>query len=67
MYESDRLYPPTDPALRQIASVPTLARWRHEKRGPRYRKFGSRVAYLGTDLNEYIVASAVETTDSRAA
>ena len=67
MFEVDRLYPPSDPALRPIASLPTLARWRHEKRGPRYRKFGSRVAYLGRDLNEYIAASAVETADSHAA
>ena len=67
MFEADRLYPPSDPALRPIASLPTLARWRHEKRGPRYRKFGSRVAYLGSDLNEYIAASAVETTNRPAA
>ena len=65
MFDPDRLYPPSDPALRQIASRATLARWRHENRGPRYRKFGSKVAYTGSDLNDYINASTVETADSR--
>ena len=67
MFDPERLYPPNDPALRDIASIPTLARWRHERRGPRYRKFGSRVAYLGRDLIAFVEASAIGTLDSRAA
>jgi len=44
----------------------TLARMRTEGRGPRYLKIGGRVFYRLTDLDAYIEAAVIETTDSRA-
>ena len=40
-------------------SSSTLNRWRVEGRGPRYRKFGSKVAYSVTDLNDYAAEATV--------
>ncbi|WP_420196549.1 helix-turn-helix transcriptional regulator [Microbacterium testaceum] len=41
-------------------SVPTLARWAAEGRGPRFRKAGSRCLYLRSDVLAWI-----ESLDSR--
>jgi predicted DNA-binding transcriptional regulator AlpA len=40
-------------AERTRISVATLRRWRLEKRGPRYSKFGSLVRYGESDLVEW--------------
>lgn len=40
-------------------SSSTLNRWRVECRGPRFRKFGSKVAYAITDLNDYAAEATV--------
>lgn len=45
----------------------TLDRMRSEGRGPRYMRLGSRIFYRRADLDAYLVACTVETTDSRAA
>ncbi|MDG9986851.1 helix-turn-helix domain-containing protein [Stenotrophomonas sp. GD04024] len=47
-------------------STSTLDKMRMEGRGPRYLKVGSRVFYRPEDLEIYLNASVVETTDSRA-
>ncbi len=60
-FDPDRHYRPQDEEMRLIARVTTLKQWRHEKRGPRYTKSGSRVLYLGRDLNAYLDARLVET------
>ncbi|MDX6081142.1 helix-turn-helix domain-containing protein [Xanthomonas campestris pv. incanae] len=44
----------------------TLEKMRHEGRGPRYVKIGGRVFYRQSDLDAYLEASVVETTESRA-
>lgn len=43
----------------------TLNKMRHEGKGPRYLKIGGRVFYRLQDLDAYLNASTVETTDSR--
>lgn len=40
-------------------SSSTLNRWRVECRGPRHRKFGSKVAYAITDLESYAAEAMV--------
>jgi excisionase family DNA binding protein len=45
-------------------TAPTLRRWRHEGRGPRYCKVGSSVRYKVADLEEFISKRIVETRDS---
>jgi len=47
-------------------SKSTLDKMRVEGRGPRYLKIGGRVFYRPADLDAYIEAAVIETTDSRA-
>lgn len=46
--------------------VSTLDKMRMQGRGPRYLKLGSRIFYRQSDLDAYLEAAVVETTDSRA-
>ena len=61
-FEDNHYYRPNDPALSIIATRGTLATWRWMGRGPRYRKFGNRILYLGSDLNAWLDAHVVEPT-----
>jgi predicted DNA-binding transcriptional regulator AlpA len=56
----------SDRVAAQILGMPwpTLRRWRHEGRGPKYSKQGSSVRYRIAWLQEYITAHVVETRDS---
>jgi hypothetical protein len=48
-----------------IGSTPaTLRRWRYEGRGPRYTKIGSTVRYKVADLESFVAARVVETSDT---
>ena len=64
MFEGDRLYLTGDPALLLLGRPSTLAHWRSEGRGPAYIKLGSRVAYRGSDLNQWVEAQTVRPTDT---
>lgn len=57
--DPDTFYNTDDEALRFIASKQTMARWRSEGKGPNYVKFGSRVAYKGSDLLDWIKTRTV--------
>ena len=57
----DLYYTPTAPELRPVAAVQTLARWRHEGRGPAYVKSGARVLYRGADVLAWLEANRVKT------
>lgn len=59
MFDDNKLYYATDPALRALAARQTLAHWRHEGRGPDYIKVGARVAYLGSALNRWLASRTV--------
>lgn len=59
MFEPDKLYLTSDPALLALGPYSTLAHWRSEGRGPAFVKLGSRVAYRGADLNEWLEAQTV--------
>ena len=63
--EPDRLYRPADPALRQLATVGTLAQWRHHCVGPPYIRYGNRVLYRGRDLLAWLEGHMVYPKDSR--
>ena len=43
-------------------SVATLRAWRHRGRGPRFLRLGRSVRYLPSDLDDFVRASAVDTT-----
>ena len=63
MFDDHKLYLAGDPALLVLGRPSTLAHWRCEGRGPTYIKLGSRVAYRGVDLNEWLAAQTVRPTD----
>jgi len=60
LFDSDKLYRPSDPAMRAIATEGTLAVWRCKGQGPAFFKIGCRVAYRGADLNAWLDARRVE-------
>jgi predicted DNA-binding transcriptional regulator AlpA len=61
---SETFIPDTIAATMIGLTAPTLRRWRHEGRGPRYCKVGSSVRYKVADLEEFISKRIVETRDS---
>ena len=61
MFEDDKLYLTSDPALKALGPYSTLAHWRSEGRGPNFIKIGSKAAYRGRDINEWLRARTVET------
>lgn len=65
MFDDNRLYLAGDPALRVIGRPSTLAHWRCAGRGPVYIKLGSRVAYSGFHLNEWLSSRTVRPTAER--
>ena len=60
MFQNDKLYLTGDPALKALGPYSTLAHWRSEGRGPAFIKLGSKVAYRGSDLNEWLNRQRVE-------
>lgn len=59
MFDPQKTYLATDPAVADGLHVGywTLARWRSEGKGPAYIQIsGRRVAYLGKDLNAWLMA-----------
>jgi hypothetical protein len=46
----------TELEVSQKISLATLRRWRLERRGPRFRKFGSLVRYGNDDLEQWMNA-----------
>ena len=60
MFDDNKLYLTSDPALKAIGPYSTLAHWRSEGRGPRFIKLGAKVAYRGSDLNEWLASRTVE-------
>ena len=67
MFDHGKFYLTDDPALRVLGPYSTLAHWRCEGRGPAYVKFGSRVAYAGAALNEWIGSRTIQPTEKKAA
>ncbi len=67
MFDDDTLYLAGDPALLKLGRPSTLAHWRSEGRGPAFIKLGSRVAYRGSDLKEWLQAQTVRPTDRQQA
>ena len=62
MFNPDKLYLTSDPALLALGTRSTLAHWRSEGRGPEYVKLGSRIGYAGAALNEWLKARTVRPT-----
>ena len=58
-FDDDRYYRTTDDELAVIATSGTLAQWRSRGTGPTYTRFGHRVLYRGSDLNDWLDAHVV--------
>lgn len=59
-FDDNTYYRPADEAMRLIATVGSLAQWRHYGQGPAFCKFGRRILYLGRDLNRWMDEHRVE-------
>ena len=59
-FDDSTYYRPADEAMRLIATVGSLAQWRHYGSGPPFTKFGRRILYLGRDLNRWMDEHRVE-------
>jgi len=62
-FDPDKYYRPQDDAMRLIATVGTLAVWRHQGKEPPYLRLGNRIVYPGKDLNLFLDACRVEPTE----
>ena len=62
-FEDDRYYRTDAPELRLLGTVGSLAQQRHRGEGPPYVKFGNRVLYEGSALNEWLDSHVVKTND----
>ena len=60
-FDPDRYYRTTDKDLEIIATRGTMNQWRHRGEGPRYVRYGNRVLYRGSDLNDFLDQHVVET------
>ena len=65
MFDDDTLYLAGDPALLKLGRPSTLAHWRSEGRGPAFIKLGSRVAYRGLHLNEWLAEQTIRPANGR--
>ena len=63
MFDESALYYTNDPALLKLAQYSTWAHWRSEGRGPAYVKLGSRVAYSGAALNDWLRSRTVQPSE----
>lgn len=62
----NQYYTPDAPEMRILGAVQTLARWRHEGKGPAYCK-GARILYRGADVLAWLEARRVQTDAPEAA
>ena len=67
MFDEKKLYFARDPAVLALAPYSTWAHWRSEGRGPEYLKIGSRVAYSGAALNQWLASRTVRPAQTAAA
>lgn len=65
-FEADKYYTTDAPELEFLGKPSTLAQWRHRGEGPPYIRFGNRVLYKGSDLNEWVESMRVIPTANNA-
>lgn len=61
MIHPEQYYAADAPELRIVGAIQTLARWRHEGKGPPYSKSGRKVVYRGADVLAWLSSSRVDT------
>lgn len=64
VFETEKIYDDSDCELDLIAPKTLRAKWRHQRVGPAWIKFGRKVKYLGHDLNAYIEQNRVSPSDA---
>lgn len=63
LFEDKRVYDDRDAELNLIASRTKRSQWRHRRVGPPWVKFGRSVKYIGSDLNKWIEANRMATSE----
>ena len=54
-FDAERLYRPSDEAMRQIGSVGQLAQWRfHQRTGPPFIRVGTKIFYAGEAIISWL-------------
>ena len=66
LFQNNRTYILGDPELEVLGSREKLAQWRHRMVGPPWVKIGRKVAYLGTDLNNWLAAQRTDPSNEAA-
>lgn len=66
LFENNRTYVLGDPELTVLGSREKLAQWRFRNVGPAWIKIGRKVAYLGSDLNDWIAANRTDPSERAA-
>lgn len=61
----DHHYPSVSSEMGEVAKPQTLAKWRHEGKGPAYIKSGRLVIYRGSDVLDWLASRRVETNRGR--
>ena len=64
LFDPDTLYRPKSPEMRRIGTPGGLATMRCKGQGPPYFKIGTKVAYRGSDLNEWMESRYVVPPDN---
>ena len=59
-FEADRYYKTTAPDLEIIATRGTMSQWRHRGYGPPFIRYGNRVLYRGSDLNDWLDSHVIK-------
>ena len=59
-FEADRYYKTTAPELTIIGTRGTLSQWRHRGYGPSFIRYGNRVLYRGSDLNDWLDSHVIK-------
>ncbi|SMX24044.1 MerR family transcriptional regulator [Boseongicola aestuarii] len=66
IFDNNRTYILGDPELHLLGTREKLAQWRHRMVGPPWVKIGRKVAYLGTDLNNWLAAQRTDPSNEAA-
>ena len=66
LFDNSRTYQLGDPELDVLGTREKLAQWRHRMVGPPWVKIGRKVAYLGTDLNNWLAAQRTDPNNEAA-
>ena len=60
VFDNSRTYVLGDPELEFFGSKQKLGKWRYQKFGPAWIKFGRKIIHTGSDLNAWIESNRTD-------